>query len=71
MRNSASSIISTPSSSAFAAFEPAFSPTTTNVVFFETLEATFALLQVYRIGRKVPMHNVPAVQVKVESFLAN
>ena len=41
-RNSASSITSTPSVSAFASFVPGSSPATTNAVFFDTLDATRA-----------------------------
>jgi len=39
LRNSCSSIVSTPSSTALSYFDPGFSPTTTKSVFFDTLEA--------------------------------
>ena len=40
-RNSSSEMMRTPSDSAFVSLLPAFSPATTMLVFFDTLEAAF------------------------------
>ncbi len=40
-----------------------------NRVPLEAVDATFALLEINRVSRKVPMHHGVAVEMEVESFL--